>query len=434
MGKLLAKYEDELASIKAEAIEIIDRADAEGRAVTDEEGKFLEEIKVESDRLNGLIEKEKGYREMRRSLAPENPGVSPEKMREDRKRADSRPQFNTLADMLIAVKAQAISGYTDPRLVPHGGYPTGHGERLGSDGGFLVSLDRSVELADSMYSLTRIAPLARTVEVGAGRNGLSVTHIDETSRVNGSRYGNVLAYWRGEADDLIASKIKFRNTEMKLEKITALLYATDELLEDAEALDSFVNDVVPEELAFRIDDAMIRGSGNGQPLGILEASDLLVSVPKETGQAAATINAENIKKMYARMWPSSLPNAVWLVNQDTLPQLWSLRDAGLTFPQVQTSLRETPPMTMLGRPVLPIEQAETLGTVGDIMFTDWRQYRVIRKGNTKIDSSIHVRYVQQETAFRFTIRINGQPIRQKALTPFRGANTISPFVVLATRA
>ena len=87
------------------------------------------------------------------------------------------------------------------------------------------------------------------------------------------------------------------------------------------------------------------------------------------------------------------------------------------------------------RPVLPIEQCATLGTVGDIILADLSQYLLIEKGGIKTASSIHVQFLTDETAFRFVYRVNGQPVWNSALTPFKGtSNTLSPFVALATRA
>lgn len=39
-----------------------------------------------------------------------------------------------------------------------------------------------------------------------------------------------------------------------------------------------------------------------------------------------------------------------------------------------------------------------------------------------------------EQAFRAFYRVDGQAVPRAALTPFKGSNTLSPFVVLATRA
>jgi len=94
----------------------------------------------------------------------------------------------------------------------------------------------------------------------------------------------------------------------------------------------------------------------------------------------------------------------------------------------------TPYGTLFGRPMLPIEQASTVGTVGDLILADMSQYVVAEKGGMQSASSLHVRFLYDEAVFRFTLRIDGQPMWSAPLTPSQGSNTLSPFVTLATRA
>ena len=47
--------------------------------------------------------------------------------------------------------------------------------------------------------------------------------------------------------------------------------------------------------------------------------------------------------------------------------------------------------------------------------------------------SIHVKFVYDETAFRFVMRVDGQPIWNSDITPYKGAATVGPFIALETR-
>ena len=90
--------------------------------------------------------------------------------------------------------------------------------------------------------------------------------------------------------------------------------------------------------------------------------------------------------------------------------------------------------TLMGRPVIPVEYCATLGTVGDIILVDLDQYVMIDKGGIQSAQSMHVRFVNAEQTFRLTYRVDGQPAQRAAITPFKGSNTLSPYVTLATRA
>ena len=216
-----------------------------------------------------------------------------------------------------------------------------------------------------------------------------------------------------------------------------LCYATDEVLADATALGSVIQQAFSEEFGFVLDDAIIRGTGVGQPHGILNSA-ALVAVAKENGQAAATVYWENVLKMWARLWARSRSSAVWFIHQDVLPQLatmaFPIGVGGVPVYLPATGAAGSPYSTLFGRPVIEIEQAAALGTVGDIMLLDLSQYLMIDKGGMDAAQSIHVRFVYGENTFRFILRTDGQPIWNKPLTLNNSSNTVSPFVALATRA
>ena len=98
-----------------------------------------------------------------------------------------------------------------------------------------------------------------------------------------------------------------------------------------------------------------------------------------------------------------------------------------------TGITDAPFGTLLGRPIEVIEQASALGSVGDITFADLSRYLWIDKGKMDKATSIHVRFVQAEQALRFIARINGQPMMNSPITPYKGSNTLSAFVALQAR-
>jgi HK97 family phage major capsid protein len=190
---------------------------------------------------------------------------------------------------------------------------------------------------------------------------------------------------------------------------------------------------------FALSNAIVRGDGVGKPLGF-KNSNAFVSVAAEGGQTADTINATNIAKMYSRMPASSLPNAVWLINQDATPQL-PLMNIGQQAVYVPAGgFSAAPYGTLLGRPVIPHQACDTVGDLGDIMFVDLTQYMTLTKigggrdaNGLKSDVSMHLWFDQDLVAYKFTIRIGGQPWWSTATSPRAGTATLSPFIGLAAR-
>jgi HK97 family phage major capsid protein len=139
------------------------------------------------------------------------------------------------------------------------------------------------------------------------------------------------------------------------------------------------------------------------------------------------------------MWARSRPNAVWLINQDVEVDLLKMTmpgdvTSGALVPVYLPAggASQLPYAQLFGRPVIPVEYCQTMGTAGDVIFADFSQYVFIDKGSPETASSIHLRFDYGETALRFVFRCDGQPKWNAALTPFKGSSTVSPFIVTAT--
>ena len=161
----------------------------------------------------------------------------------------------------------------------------------------------------------------------------------------------------------------------------------------------------------------------------------MVSVAKESGQAADTIVWENIVKMYARMLPGSLGRAVWIANNDTFPELATMAlSVGTGGSAIWLNNGAVgPPMTILGRPVIFTEKASTVGDAGDITFVDFGYYLIGDRQAMSASSSAHFKFQNDLTAYRIIERVDGRPWLQSAITPVKGSNDLSPFVQIAER-
>jgi HK97 family phage major capsid protein len=315
--------------------------------------------------------------------------------------------------------------------------PSALNETVGAEGGFLVPPTFASEIWMRAYD-NSLWEMTTGHTAGANSNSLTFNAIDETSRADGSRFGGVRAYWDAEANQATTTKPAYNQVRLQLHKLLAISYATEELIQDSgTALEQHLFNLFSSEIKFKLGDSLINGTGAGMPLGVLNAA-ATVSVSKETGQAAATIVKENIDKMWSRMWAPSRANAVWLINQDVEPALFSMAQnvgtGGMPVYLPPGGLSAKPYGTLYGRPVIPTEFNATLGTVGDIVFVDFKSWYSLRKGDTQQDTSIHLRFDYAETAFRTIFRADARPIWLTALTPFKGSATKSPAITLATRA
>ncbi len=229
--------------------------------------------------------------------------------------------FRSVGEQFAAIaRAFSPGGEIDPRL-HQVRVATGLGESVGADGGYLLQPNFSNDIYQAAFEVGKLARLCRRIPITQG-NSLKIPGLDETSRVAGSRHGGVQSYWLAEASEKSASRPKFRTINLELKKSVVLIYSTDELLSDVNALDAYIRKVAADELAFTLDEAIMRGSGAGQPLGFLNATSL-VTQAAESGQSSGVV-LENIVKMWGRLIPSSRPNAVWLVGTGVESALYQM--------------------------------------------------------------------------------------------------------------
>jgi HK97 family phage major capsid protein len=300
-----------------------------------------------------------------------------------------------------------------------------------SEGGVFLQGETSMELMTHGFNNAEILPRTAKRTLTATQY-VKIIGIDEESRVDGSRGGGIRVYTNKELGEYTASKPKFREIRIEPQKLTGLFPASDELLRNATFMGQEVRQLFGEEFSFKCQNLSIRGSGAGEAMGILN-SGCLVSVPKETGQKAATILTQNLSNMWARFMGR---NPVWFINRDCGPQLDQLSiTAGTAALEPRFVTYDAQGiMRIKGAPVVEIEQCETLGTVGDIILADWSQYVCADTGDIQEAMSIHVDFVYGQQLFRFTYYFDGQPRYATAITPFKGSNKRSPFVALASRA
>jgi HK97 family phage major capsid protein len=336
-------------------------------------------------------------------------------------------------DVFRMAQGQGISDALRPLAAAQG-----NNSLAGSEGGFLVPPQFSNAIWDGLNNPAE-SLLAMCDRYPIEGESMTFPANAETSRANGSRYGGIASYWLNEGAQITKSTPKFRQAKVEPHGLAALVYVTDKLLSSAMALSPYLQRAAADEINFRVGDSIVNGTGAGQPLGIM-SSAALVTVAKESSQVAATVVQENVSKMWARLHPRCRKNAVWLYNVDVEPQFDGLNTkiknvAGSeNVGGISNVVWNAEKGLLKGRPVMPVEYCQTLGTLGDLILVDLSMYLAGVRGGVDSAQSMHLRFDYAETAFRFMFNVDGQPWLGNALTPKNGSNTLSSMVALATRA
>ena len=307
-----------------------------------------------------------------------------------------------------------------------------------SDGGFLLQSETSIDLLTHGFNNGEVTRRCakRTI---TGSDSLEIIGIDETSRADGSRGGGIRVYTDAELDEITSSMTKFAKIKIEPERLTGLCFVSDKMLKNVAFLGQELTGLFREEFLFKVQDLIVNGVGAGQALGIVNA-DCLISIAAEAGQAADTILAENVLKMYERFSPSGSGDALcWIANRNTFFQLYTMTyDIGTGGEMARLYIPPSMPGgtgSMLGYPVIFVEQAPSIGDVGDLILCDFSQYVCADYGTVDEASSIHLKFDYGQTTLRFTYYFDGQPRWVSAVTPYKssGSDTVGPFIAIAAR-
>lgn len=430
----LRELQDKKAQLAAEFKAMYDKITAENREATEEEDARFDLINKQVAATDKLIRRAEQLREAQRQDEAKPADKSGPVVESIHNREQDRP-WRTMAEFFDAVRV-AERGAFDPRLFAAN--PTGLGQQVPSEGGFLVAPQFSTEIWNRMADLPGNL-LAMCDQYTVTGDSLTFNANAETSRAEGSLYGGIRSYWISEADEMTASKPKFRQLKLEPQQLVTLVYCTDKLLNNAgPALEQYISRAAADSILHTTNKAILQGTGAGQPLGILNSA-CVVSVAKETNQPGVTVNQKNISKMWARLHPLARPTSVWLHNVDVEPQLDALSTTVTNIAGTENvggfadKVFDPERRTLKGRPLVAAEWCKTLGTVGDLVLADMRGYAAGVTGSVRTDVSMHVRFIYAETAFRFVFAVDGQPWLASAITPAEGSNTLTSFVTLATR-
>jgi HK97 family phage major capsid protein len=331
---------------------------------------------------------------------------------------------------LQANDAPIVNGRKETRLLPlkaavGGDEAHGDSQRYGGftvPVGFIARLLMLEMEDDPTAGVTTIPMAVPSVEIPA--------RVDKNH--SSSVSGGITVGWRPQAVEATASRMDMEQITLKAQSMLGLSYVTEELLKDsaisfAALLEAGFRDAVADAVI----EARIRGTGVGEPLGILN-SPCLISA-SSTSQTTSTLKGSNLIDMRSRAWRYS--RCVWLANHDCYPQLvechvsHSNTDTRLFYPGNGTDV----PDTILGRPVIFTEYCSSVGTVGDVLLCNWGEYLVGNLQGIELAESMHVRFTSNERAFRVSLRQGGAPWWRSTLTPKESSTTLSPFIGIATR-
>lgn len=235
-----------------------------------------------------------------------------------------------------------------------------------ANGGFLAPEETGNELIKLLTEFSPLRQYAKVVQI----NGPQIIY---PRRITGTA-----ATWVTEIANRTASGMTFEQVTMVPHELATFTDVSNQLLEDnaygleGELLGDFAESFGKTEgLAF------VKGTGAGQPVGIMTAADIREI---KTGVAAnfpATNPADVLIKMYHEVATTYAQSGVWMMNRNTLAIVRQWKDGNGRY-LVLDPISEGAPSTLLGRPVVEMFDMDDIGAgTAPILFGDMSGYRIV---------------------------------------------------------
>ena len=337
-------------------------------------------------------------------------------------RALDKGGFKNFGDFLSTIH----EGRHDPRLTE---LRTMTGS-IPADGGFSVPTEFAGWLLDKSLESEIVRPRCQVWPMTSSER---VVPAWDASDHGSGLFGGITATWLAENATATRVQPKMRQIGLKAGKLAIFTQVSNELRQDGLSLEEQLGGAMVTALGWYLDWACIRGTGAGQPKGLLTDA-ALITVDAEPGQVADSLIYENACSMFSRLLPGLMDGAIWLANPTTIPHLLTLAvNVGTGGSAVPVLKESSGKFYLLGKEVIFTEKLPVLGDKGDLVLVNFQGYALGIRKEITLDKSNAAAWLSDGTDYRVILRADGQGVLNKPITMKDGVSQ-SWCVTLAARA
>lgn len=327
------------------------------------------------------------------------------------------PKNKSFGDFLLAVKRADVK-----RLKGVYGSLKTLEEDGGATGGYLVpeefrnELLKMGEMASQVVGLTTRVPVA----TDAGSYPALDQFTAPTAGVGDTAFaGGANLDAKAESATLPNNEPSFEEIKWRVNKIGDLVYVSNELnMDSPQSIEAILRSLFSIAIAAKEEYYVFRGTGSGEPLGILNSS-ATVAVTSATADLFAYADALTMISRFK----SYLAPGRWFMHPSVFPDIgqWEIGTAGAGAPKIGD--------LGYGAPIfsehLPLANAN-----GDTLLCDLRAYLFFDRQGMTIDFSEHAAFTTDRVVWRVKERVDGMPWLKGNITLAdpAGTHTVSPFV------
>jgi HK97 family phage major capsid protein len=333
------------------------------------------------------------------------------------------PNNKSFPDFLLAIMRK-----DDRRLrhVYHAAKDMAEGS--GIAGGYLVPTEYLQPMLKIQYEVSPIVGMVTRVPV-RGDHGhypsLDQYFAPTAGSGNTAYAGRVVSTPKAEGAALAETQPQFVELEYTVHKEGGYVEVSNELIADSpESIDVLLRQLFGVAIAAKKERHILRGSGAGEPLGILNAACAIASTT--TGDNAF-VYADALK-MRAR-FKKVASDPVWIIHPGLWPDIGAFEVSTGSGGVFQANLQAGLGQNLLGYRIIESEHMPQ-DDYDDALLADLKAYLLFEREELSIAFSPDAAFTSDKGTWRFTSRFDGQPWLKSTITLAdpQGSYTVSPFV------
>jgi len=405
MSQKLKAWQDERGTLLAEARGIVDKAEAEKRALTDEEKGKCDTLIAKQEELRGNIEREQALVEAERQAAEiELRGKDAKK--DDKKSDETRDISPRATEEYRASFAKFLSAgeksLTEQEV-----------RALQSDsdtaGGYMV--------ASEQFITTLIAAIDNKVFI----RGLATKfNVPSAQSLGAASLDNNPADADWTAEILTGSEdstMSFGKRELTPHPLAKLIKISRKLLRQLGGAEALVRDRLAYKFAVSEEQAFMTGSGSNQPLGVFTASANGISTSRDisTGNTSTAMTLDGLTRAKYSLKQDYLANSQWVFHRDAILQLALIKDGNGNYIW-RESVRVGEPDRLLNIPINMSEYAPntfTTGPYGGIL-GDFSYYWIADALNMQIQALFELYAATNQVGYIGRMETDAMPVLGEA--------------------
>lgn len=303
-------------------------------------------------------------------------------------------------------------------------------EDSGTSGGYLVPTDFATSLLQVNAQTSPILSRVQIIPVST-RNGewpsLNQYAAPTAGAGNTAFAGGVTAASTPEAAALTETNPSFDMIKWQVEKIGGYTQVSNELVNDSPmAVEALLTALFNVSVNAKLEYFILRGSGAGVPLGILNAQAALASNTVTNN----LFSWADVATMQSRFHQVGTAAPVWLIHPSVWPDILQMEIGTAGASAWVANMQAAQGNSLNGYQILQSEHLPQANNAGDVILADLFAYVLWRRQAISIAFSEHYGFVNDLGTWRFTVRADGKPWLTDKITLAdpQGSYTVSPFV------